>query len=53
MPDGAEVAVVLGDTAPFDLGEDDVSELEARMTEADRGEVEPAKAVFDKLLARR
>ena len=51
LPDGAEVVVVLGESEPFDLSEDAVAELTERMAAADRGEVEPAQAVFARLLA--
>jgi hypothetical protein len=53
LPDGAEVAVVLAETVPFDLDGDDIAELKARIADVDRGEVESAKAVFDRLLAAR
>jgi hypothetical protein len=53
LPDGAEVVVVLGETAPFDLAENDIAELTERIAAADRGEVEPAQAVFARLLAAR
>jgi hypothetical protein len=53
LPDGAEVVAVLGETEPFDLAESDVAELTARMAAADRGEVEPAQAVFARLLVAR
>jgi hypothetical protein len=53
LPDGAEVVVVLGEAEPFDLTENDVAELAERMAAADRGEVEPAQAVFARLLAAR
>jgi hypothetical protein len=51
LPDGAEVVVVLGETATFDLAENDIAELTERMAAADSGEVEPAQAVFARLLA--
>jgi hypothetical protein len=53
LPEGAEVVVLTGaDEAPFDLDDAQLAELEARMAEADRGEVEPAQAVLARLRAR-
>ena len=54
LPDGAEVVVlVASDDEPFELDEAAVAELEARIAAADRGEVEPARAVLDRLRATR
>ncbi len=50
LPEGAEVVVLTADSEePFDLDEAQLSELEARMAAADRGEVEPAAAVLERL----
>lgn len=50
LPEGAEVVVVTaGDEEPFDLDDAQLAELEARMAEADRGQVEPAAAVLERL----
>jgi hypothetical protein len=50
LPEGAEVVVITGgDEEPFDLDEARVAELEARMAEADRGEVVPAATVLVRL----
>lgn len=50
LPEGAEVVVLtVGDDGPFDLDDDQLAELETRMTEADRGEVEPAEDVLGRL----
>ncbi len=50
LPEGAEVVVLTADSQePFDLDEAQLSELEARMAAADRGEVEPAAAVLERL----
>jgi hypothetical protein len=50
LPEGSEVVVLTdGGEEPFDLDETGVAELEARMAEADRGEVEPAAPVLAKL----
>lgn len=47
LPEGAEVVVLtVGGQEPFDLDHAQLSELESRMAEADRGEVEPADAVL-------
>jgi hypothetical protein len=50
LPEGAEVIVLTGsDEESFDLDEASVAELEARMSEADLGEVEPAATVLARL----
>jgi hypothetical protein len=50
LPEGAEVVVLTADTQePFDLHEAQLTELEARMAEADRGEVDTAASVLEKL----
>ncbi|MCL2726540.1 MAG: hypothetical protein FWD69_19140 [Polyangiaceae bacterium] len=50
LPEGAEVVVLTrGDQEPFELDDAQLDELERRIAEADRGEVEPAEAVFAKL----
>jgi hypothetical protein len=54
LPDGAEVVVlVLDGGEPFDLDDSDLNELEARAAEADRGELEPAEALFERLRSAR
>ena len=50
LPDGAEVVVlVAGNDEPFELDEPSIVELESRIAEVDRGDVEGAQAVFDRL----
>jgi hypothetical protein len=50
LPEGAEVVVLtVGGEEPFDLDDAQLSELESRMADADRGEVEPADAVLARL----
>jgi predicted transcriptional regulator len=50
LPEGAEVVVLTGgDEESFDLDEARLVELEARMAEADRGEVVPAATVLARL----
>jgi len=50
LPEGADVVVFAANRDdPFDLTESDLAELEARMVEADRGEVVPAPVVLQKL----
>jgi hypothetical protein len=39
----------VGADEPFDLDDQHLSELETRMAEADRGQVEPAPAVLERL----
>ncbi len=38
---------------PFDLAEAEIAELEARMVAADRGDVQPAAELFQKLRSTR
>lgn len=50
LPEGAEVVVLtVGVEEPFDLDDDQLAELETRMAEADRGEIDPADAMLAKL----
>jgi hypothetical protein len=50
LPEGAEVVVLLpGDGEPFELGDAEVAEIEARIAGADRGELDDGKAVLDRL----
>jgi hypothetical protein len=50
LPEGAEVVVLAADQdEPFDLDDAQLAEIDARMGEADRGEVEPAGAVLERL----
>lgn len=50
LPEGAEVVVLTrADDDSFELDDVQLDELERRMAEADRGEVEPADAVLGKL----
>ena len=50
LPEGAEVVVLTrGDGETFDLDDESVAELESRMAEAERGDVEPAAAVLARL----
>jgi hypothetical protein len=50
LPEGAEVVVLTrGDEESFELDDAQLSELELRMDEADKGQVEPADAVLSKL----
>jgi hypothetical protein len=50
LPEGAEVVVLTAwAEAPFDLDDAQLTEIEARMAEADRGEVEPVGAVLERL----
>jgi hypothetical protein len=50
LPEGTEVVVLTGgEEEPFDLDDAQLVELEARMAEADEGEIEPAEAVLGKL----
>lgn len=53
LPEGAEVVVLTGDEAPFDLDDGLVTEMEQRVQAADRGEVEPVHAVLGRLRAAR
>lgn len=47
------VALTGGDKEPFDRDDAQFDELERRMVEADRGEVEPAETVLGKLRRQR
>lgn len=50
LPEGAEVVVLTaGHDEPFDLDDAQLTELETRMAEADRGAVEPADVVLARL----
>lgn len=50
LPEGAEVVVLTrSDQEPFELDDAQLDELERRIAEADKGEVEPAEAVLAKL----
>lgn len=50
VPEGADVVgLTVGDEEPFDLDDVQLAELEARMAEADRGQVEPAASVLERL----
>jgi hypothetical protein len=50
LPEGTEVVVLAaGQDEPFDLDDAQLHEIEARMTAAERGEVEPAGAVLERL----
>ena len=54
LPEGAEVIVLTaGDEEPFDLDDVQLAEIETRMADADRGDVEPAATVLDKLRRKR
>ncbi|MGA7121402.1 MAG: hypothetical protein WBY94_14960 [Polyangiaceae bacterium] len=53
LPEGAEVVVLTdGGEEPFDLDEAGTVELEARMAEADGGQVEPAGILLARLRGR-
>jgi predicted transcriptional regulator len=50
LPEGTEVVVLTSASdEPFDLDDAQLAELETRMAEAERGEVEPAAAVLARL----
>jgi hypothetical protein len=49
LPEGAEVLVLADNHEVFDLADAELGELEARMAEADAGEVEPAGPVLARL----
>jgi hypothetical protein len=50
LPEGAEVVVLTaGHDEPFDLDDAQLTELETRMAEADRGEVESGDVVLARL----
>jgi hypothetical protein len=54
LPEGADVVVLTENREePFDLAEAEIAELEARMAAADRGDVQPAAEVFQKLRSTR
>ncbi len=54
LPEGAEVVVITAAAEePFDLDDSQLTELEARIIEADRGGVEPAAAVLERVLRAR
>jgi hypothetical protein len=54
LPEGAEVVVLTpGPDESFDLDEVQLTEIEARMTEADKGEVESASSAFESLRRKR
>ena len=54
LPEGADVVVMAADgDEPFDLAEAEIAELKARMAAADRGEVQPAAEVIQKLRSTR
>jgi hypothetical protein len=54
LPEGAEVVVLAsGQDESFDLDDDQLTEIETRMAEADRGEVEPATTALESLRRRR
>lgn len=50
LPEGAEVVVLtVSQEEPFELDDAQLVELEARMAEADGGDVEPAAAALGRL----
>jgi hypothetical protein len=50
LPEGTEVVVLTGGgEQPFDLADAEIAELETRMAEAGKGNVEPADAVLARL----
>jgi hypothetical protein len=50
LPEGAEVVVLAAEhDEPFDLDAAQLDEIETRMAEADRGEVEQVGAVLERL----
>ena len=49
LPEGAEVVMLTAGAPPFDLDDAQLTEIDARMAEADRGEVEPLGAVLERL----
>lgn len=53
LPSEEVVALTGGDKEPFDRDDAQFDELERRMVEADRGEVEPAETVLGKLRRQR
>ncbi len=54
LPEGADVVVMATNRdEPFDLAEAEVAELEARVAAADRGDVQPAAELIQKLRSTR
>lgn len=54
LPEGADVVVMATNRdEPFDLAEAEIAELEARMAAADRGDVESAEGLIEKLRSTR
>jgi hypothetical protein len=54
LPEGAEVVVLTpSEEEPFDLDPGQVAELETRIADTERGEVEPGATVFGKLRQKR
>jgi hypothetical protein len=54
LPEGADVVVMATNRdEPFDLAEAEIVELEARMAAANRGDVEPAASLIEKLRSTR
>ena len=54
LPEGADVVVLTTNSdEPFDLAEAEIAELEARMAAANRGELQPAADVFQKVRSTR
>jgi hypothetical protein len=55
LPEGSDVVVLTTTNRdePFDLAEAEIAELEARITAANRGELQPAADVFQKLRSTR
>ena len=50
LPEGAEVVILTrGDEEPFELDGTQLDELERRIADADRGEVEPAEDLLRRL----
>jgi len=50
LPEGAEVIILTpGSDEPFDLSDEEIADLESRVTAADAGNVDPAAIVFEKL----
>ena len=50
LPEGAEVVVLTpGSDELFELEDAQLAEIETRMAEADRGDVEPAETVLERL----
>jgi hypothetical protein len=49
LPEGADVVVLTASEGFFEVPEDEVAELEARIAEPDRGELDSARDVIDRL----